>query len=379
MSIRGCEFFGTYEAVSRAIKGILPCPCVLGLIVLSSSRQMLENPEPQVQEEKISRSGLAELLAPGKTKWVHNLRLRGKSTTGKRSTDMNGMHYEGFCIRPPSEAKSILLQVTVGCSHNKCTFCGSYKEKRFRIKDEETIFQDIRWAARNLRDRDRLFLMDGDALIIPQERLVRIMDAINENMPWLQRIGLYANAKSIRKKTPEQLRELAEKKLGIVYLGLESGDDRVLEAVNKGSTAGQFIEAGQKVRQAGIQLSVTVLLGIAGTQGSLEHARATGKVLTEMDPEYVGALTVMLVPGTPLYQKAEQGEFRLPDQAGILRELREMLAHTELSRGLFTSNHASNYLPLKVRIPGDKEVALDQIDRALKGEVGLKPEWMRAL
>ena len=292
---------------------------------------------------------------------------------------MEGMHYEGFCIRPPSEAKSILLQVTVGCSHNKCTFCSSYKEKRFRIKDEDTIFRDIQWAARHLRHCDRLFLMDGDALIIPQKRLLRILDEINRNLPWLKRIGLYANAKSIRKKTPEQLQELASRKLSIAYLGMESGDDEVLRAVNKGSTAREFIDMGRKLKQAGIQVSVTVLLGIAGPEGSPRHAKATGEALSEMDPEYVGALTVMLVPGTPLFEQHERGEFSLPDQQGILRELRQLLQHTELSQGLLTSNHASNYLPLKVRLPQDKDQALALLDKALSGGVDLKPEWMRAL
>ncbi len=292
---------------------------------------------------------------------------------------MEGMHYEGFCIRPPSEAQSILLQVTVGCSHNKCTFCGSYKDKRFRIKEEEIIFRDIRWAARNLRHCRRLFLMDGDALIIPQKRLIAILEEINRQMPWLERIGAYANAKSIRKKTPEQLRELADRNLAILYLGLESGDDEVLRAVNKGASAQEMIQRGRAAKEAGISLSVTVLLGIAGREGSLRHARATGEALSAMDPDYVGALTVMLVPGTPLEEQSQSGEFRLPDQEGILAELEEMLRHTNLSNGLFISNHASNYLPVKVRFPGDKEAALAQIERARRGEVGLKPEWLRAL
>jgi radical SAM superfamily enzyme YgiQ (UPF0313 family) len=292
---------------------------------------------------------------------------------------MEGMHYEGHCIRPPSEAQSILLQVSVGCSHNKCTFCGSYKDKRFRIKDDAVIFRDIDWAARNLRHCRRLFLMDGDALIIPQKRLLRILDEINRRMPWLERIGTYANAKGIGKKTPEELRLLAEKKLGIVYLGMESGDDQVLWRVNKGASAEEMIERGRKVKQAGIPLSVTVLLGIAGKEGSLRHARATGEALTAMDPDYVGALTVMLVPGTPLEEESRRGHFRLPDQEDILAELEEMLRSTNLSSGLFISNHASNYLPIKVRFPGDKDRALDQIGRAKRGELGLKPEWLRAL
>lgn len=289
------------------------------------------------------------------------------------------MHYEGNCIRPPSEAYSILLQVTVGCSHNKCTFCGTYKDKRFRIKDNRTILGDILFASKYMKRQDRVFLMDGDALIIPQKRLLWILDQIREHLPWVRRVGAYANAKSIRMKTLEQLKELRGNGLGILYLGVETGDDALLKQIRKGTTAENLIAMGRKVREAGIKLSVTVLLGIAGRERSLEHARATGQLLTRMDPNYVGALTVMLIPGTPLYEDYVNGKFELLAEAELLRELKEMIAHTDLSRGLFFSNHASNYLPIKARLPNGKQEALDQIDRALRGEIGLRPEWMRAL
>jgi radical SAM superfamily enzyme YgiQ (UPF0313 family) len=225
----------------------------------------------------------------------------------------------------------------------------------------------------------RLFLMDGDALIIPQRKLVPLLEEINTKLPWVTRIGTYANAKSLNKKSEEDLAQLRKLKLGIIYLGVESGDDRVLTQINKGATAEELIQAGRKAKQAGIKLSVTVLLGIAGTQGSVDHARATGELLTAMDPDYVGALTVMLIPGTQLYGQWEQGLFQLPDEQGILRELKEMLAHTHLNRGLFMANHASNYLPIRVRFPDQKEKTLQLIEQALQGEVQLKPEWMRAL
>ena len=290
-----------------------------------------------------------------------------------------GMHYEGYCIRPPSEAGSILLQVTVGCSHNRCAFCGTYRDKRFRIKEERIILSDILYAARRMRQTDRLFLMDGDALIIPQPRLVRILERIREHLPWVKRVGVYANAKSIRKKSLEDLRRLRENGLGILYYGVETGDDEIRAAIQKGSTAAVCIEMGRRVKEAGILLSATVLLGIGGRGQSLRHARATGRLLSAMDPDYVGALTVMLIPGTPLYRDDESGAFELPDEAGLLRELREMIAHTDLSGGYFFSNHASNYLPVKAKLPDGKQKALDWIDAALRGEVGLKPEWMRAL
>ncbi|MHB9097793.1 MAG: radical SAM protein [Syntrophales bacterium] len=289
------------------------------------------------------------------------------------------MHYEGYCIRPPSEADSILLQVTLGCSHNRCTFCGTYGDKRFRIKDDRIILSDILFAAKTMPHEDRVFLMDGDALIIPHKRLMWILERIKEHLPRVKRVGAYANAKSIRMKSIDELRQLRENNLGILYYGVETGDDAIREAIHKGSTARQCIEMGRRVKEAGIQLSVTVLLGVGGREKSLRHARATGELLSAMDPDFVGALTVMLIPGTPLYQDQVNGAFALPDEAGLLRELREMITHTNLTRGYFFSNHASNYLPVKAKLPSGKQKALDLIDAALRGEVGLKPEWMRAL
>jgi radical SAM superfamily enzyme YgiQ (UPF0313 family) len=290
-----------------------------------------------------------------------------------------GMHYEGMCIRPPSEAYSILLQITLGCSHNKCGFCGTYKDKRFTIKDDRVILSDVLFASKYMKRQDKVFLMDGDALIIPQKRLMWIIDTINQHLPWVKRIGAYANAKSIRMKTREELLELRKNKLGILYYGVETGDDELRKKINKGSDAKTCIEMGRKVKEADIKLSVTVLLGIAGKEKSFQHAKATGELLSAMDPDFVGALTVMLIPGTPLDDEARNGTFRLPDQRGLLLELREMIRHTNLTRGLFYSNHASNYLPVKARLPNGKQDALDLIDRALQGDVGLRPEWMRAL
>jgi radical SAM superfamily enzyme YgiQ (UPF0313 family) len=295
------------------------------------------------------------------------------------AVESEGMHYEGNCIRPPSEAYSILLQVTVGCSHNKCTFCGTYKDKRFRIKDDRIILSDIQFAAKYMKRQDRVFLMDGDALIIPQKRLMWILDRIREHLPWVRRVGAYANAKSIKMKSLEELIQLRKNGLGILYLGVETGDAGLLKEIRKGTSAENLIKMGRKVRDAGIKLSVTVLLGIAGKERSLDHARATGELLSAMDPNYVGALTVMLIPGTPLHEDFMNGKLELPDERELLLELREMIVHTNLSRGLFFSNHASNYLPVKARLPKGKQQALDQIDGALRGEIDLRPEWMRAL
>ena len=206
-----------------------------------------------------------------------------------------------------------------------------------------------------------------------------ILDRIREHLLWVRRVGAYGNTKSIKMKSLEQLVELRENGLAILYLGVETGDAELRKEINKGSSAQTCIEMGRKVREAGMKLSVTVLLGIAGRERSLEHARATGELLSAMDPNYVGALTVMLIPGTPLYEDYRKGEFQLPDEKELLQELREMIAHTNLTRGLFFSNHASNYLPVKAKLPKGKQEALDLIDAALKGDVGLRPEWMRAL
>lgn len=289
------------------------------------------------------------------------------------------MNYEGNIIRPPSEANSILLQVTVGCSHNKCTFCGTYQSERFKIKSDDIINQDIDFAAQYCQRQRRLFLCDGDALILPQKRLIAILTAIRQKLPWVTRVGAYANAKAIKMKTTDELTELKSLGLGILYLGLESGDDATLKAIRKGVTSQTMITMARKVVDADIKLSVTVLLGVAGPDRSLIHAQKSGEVLTAMDPNYVGALSLMLVPGTPLYKAHQNGEFDLMPPSGLLTELREMLFHTHLTKGLFHANHASNYLPIKARLPRDKEQVLAQIDAALAGEVALKPEFLRAL
>jgi len=289
------------------------------------------------------------------------------------------MHYEGNMIRPPSEANSILLQATVGCSHNKCAFCGTYRGERFKIKSDAVIMSDIAFAARHCQRQRRVFLCDGDALVIPQKRLLTIMEAIHNQLPWVTRVGTYATAQNLAMKTLEELEALRNLGLGIVYLGLESGDDETLKAIDKGVDANKMIAMGRKVKAAGIKLSITVLLGIAGRQRSQQHARATARVLTAIDPEYIGALSLMLVPGTPMYEANRAGKFPMMEPLELLVELRTMFAGTELSQGQFHANHASNYLPIRARLPKDKAAVLAHIDRALEGRVGLKPEWMRGL
>lgn len=291
-----------------------------------------------------------------------------------------GFDYQGNLMRPPSEADSILIQATLGCSHNKCAFCNAYRDKRlFAIKPQETILRDLAFAAKRCRRQTRVFLMDGDALIMPQKRLVWTLEQIHEKLPWVTRVGLYANGKSVRSKSDAELRELAALGLGIAYFGVESGDDETLRRIRKGSTSEQLIREGRRLEDAGIAASVTVLLGIAGTERSLEHARATGRVLTAMDPSYVGALSVIVMPDTELAREQDAGTFVLPSPLELLRELHEMVEYTDLSHGLFRANHASNYLPLKITYPDGKAAGLKTIEAALAGEIRLKPEWFRAL
>ena len=289
------------------------------------------------------------------------------------------MNYQGTIYRPPSEANSILLQVTTGCSHNKCSFCGMYKGQRFSIKPEPMVLADIEHAATQYPHARRLFLCDGDALILPQQRLVIFLKRIENQLPKITRVGIYANAKSLHSKSIAELQQLRRHGLGIIYMGLESGDNITLSSMHKGATAEQMIEMGKKVKLAGIPLSVTVLLGIAGPERSSTHAAATGRVLTALDPDYVGALSLMLEPGTALYADYQAGRFALPQPLAILQELRTMIAATDLSQGLFHANHASNYLPIRASLPEDKIKILALLDQALAGTLALKPEYLRAL
>ena len=290
------------------------------------------------------------------------------------------MKYEGMIIRPPSEAGSLLLQVTVGCSHNRCTFCPTYKGEKFRIKSFSEIEEDILEAAR-YRSVEKVFLCDGDALIIPQARLVQILEAVRCHIRRAKRVGCYANAKSILRKSPEDLARLRAAGLKIVYLGVETGNEELLKRIEKGATRAQMIEAGRRVKNAGIGLSVTVLLGIGGIEKSLAHAFDTASILTEIDPDYVGALTVMVVPGTPLYEDYIGGWFVLPDTFGFLRELEIMIAHADFSNCFFTSNHASNYLPVRARMPEKKDETVRMIRHVIQSGDNrrLRPECMRGL
>ncbi|MDR1397693.1 MAG: radical SAM protein [Desulfarculales bacterium] len=288
------------------------------------------------------------------------------------------MDYQGYCIRPPSEAYSILLQATLGCSHNKCTFCDAFKDKRFAIKDQSIWEKDLQYAEKYCKHQDRLFVMDGDAFVMPLKRWEWLLSNISARLPWVERVSTYANAKGVALKSDDDLGRLRDLGLSMVYYGVESGHPDVLKRVRKGSDPEKLITQAKRLKKAGIALSITVIVGLAGREDSLEHAVATGKLLSEIDPEYVGALTLMLPPGSPIYDEARRGEYQLPDQVSLLAELGVMFANTNLSNGMFTANHASNYLPIRAYLPQDKDKTLALIKRALEGKVNLRPEWMRA-
>lgn len=289
------------------------------------------------------------------------------------------MHYEGNVIRPPSEADSIILQATVGCSHNGCTFCGAYRDKRYRVKDAETIDKDIRFAARYCTRQRTLFLADGNALAIPQTELTGLLQKIRNRLPFVRRVSLYANANDILQRPVRELSELKELGLGRIYMGLESGHDQTLKAIAKGSDSEGMIAAGRKVRAAGIFLSVTVLLGIGGVLNSLPHAAATAEALNAMQPSQVAVLTLMILENTPLARQLATGTFHFPDRHGLFVELRVLLENLELQRSQFQANHSSNYFSLNGRLPRDKAKFLSLVNDALSGKLYLKPEHQRAL
>jgi radical SAM superfamily enzyme YgiQ (UPF0313 family) len=282
-------------------------------------------------------------------------------------------------IRPPSEATSYLLQVTYGCSHNRCTFCGTYLDKKYSRRPLDEILEDIEAAGALHPQTRRVFLCDGNALLLPMDRLVTVLDALAEAFPDLARVGIYANARDILRKGPENLAALRERKLGIIYLGLESGSDEILLDVDKGETAQGMIDGVRLAEEQGIKTSVIILLGLGGRTKSRLHAEASGKVASRMNPRFLSCLTLMLVPGTPLYERHRRGEFELPDPTEMLRELEIIVENLELEGTIFRANHASNYLPLKGRFPQDKERILSEIRQALKGGTRLRPEFLRGL
>jgi radical SAM superfamily enzyme YgiQ (UPF0313 family) len=291
------------------------------------------------------------------------------------------MRYYGNVVRPPSEAGSYILQVTYGCSHNECIFCCTYLDKPFQVRPPAEVMEDIRMAGLHMPDTRRVFLADGNALVLSNRRLLPILDALNEAFPRLERVGIYGNARDILRKSDEELKELVERKLSIMYLGLESGNDEVLLRARKGATAREMIEAVKRAQKAGLAVSVIAVLGLGGVDLWKPHAIDTGRAVSAMDPAYFSLLSLMVVPGTELHRMVTAGEFVVPEPLEMLKEMRVTIEHIEgVSNCVFRTNHASNYLPLAGTLPQDKERLLLTIDRALaEGESVLRPEFLRAL
>jgi len=283
--------------------------------------------------------------------------------------------------RPPGEWRSYLLQCTIGCSHNKCTFCAMYKEKKFRIRPLEEILEDIDMALDYYGpDVERVFLMDGDAIVMRTDQLLKILEKLYHNFPNLQKVTTYAGPNSTLAKSVSELTELRQAGLTRAYLGVESGSDAVLSATNKGCTAAQMLQAGQNLVQAGIDLWAIVILGLTGQEGDWqEHVLSTAGLINEMRPRHLSAMTFAPAAGTPLGEDVLAGRFKVCTPEQILQECRLLIEHLDVDPLHFTSNHASNYLPLKGGLPEDREKFLNQLDRAIAGEIRLRKTLDRGI
>ena len=289
------------------------------------------------------------------------------------------MRYYGAVYRPPSEAYSLIVQVTYGCSHNTCAFCSMYKEKRFALRPLDEVLEDFHIARQTYRHVDKVFLADGDALVRKASELYTILDNIRELFPAYQRVTSYASPARIRIRTDEELQTLRAKGLTMVYMGLESGCDEVLKLMRKGHMSDEIVAMGQKVRRNGIALSVTAITGLGGPELLEQHAIETAKAFNAMNPEYIGMLTLMVEPGTPLYDWVRDGKFQLLTQPQVLRETRWLVENLDSPGSVFRMNHASNYLVLKGTLNQDKEVMLRTIDAAEHDLSRLRPEEWRGL
>lgn len=286
-------------------------------------------------------------------------------------------------FRPPSEARSLILQVTNGCSWNQCTFCDMYTQpqKKFRARDEADVLNEIRQAAALGPRFEKVFLADGDAMVLPVRRLINILLAIQEHLPWVKRVGAYCLPRNIRKKTAEEMVELRRLGLGILYVGAESGDDEVLGFIKKGETWRSTLDALLKIKEAGIQSSVMILNGMGGVAYSEQHARNSALLMNEAQPDFLSTLIVSYPLGDQRVVEGFRGNYRLPDQHDLFVELHALISHLELTNTIFRSDHASNYLPLKGTLGADKSTMLAQLDMAINNpeRIRLRQEWQRGL
>ena len=289
------------------------------------------------------------------------------------------MRYVEPVFRPPSEARSYLLHVTYGCSHNECSFCAMYLTKTFRVRPMEEVLEDLAMAARTIPETEKVFLLDGDAMTLAPDRLLPVLEALRETFPKLRRVGAYSNAASVLRKSDEDLRRLKEAGLSILYFGLESGDDRTLERIDKGATADEVVESVSRANEFGFKTSVMGLLGIAGRERWRQHAEATARAVSRMNPRFFSLLTATPVEGTRFFDEVEAGTITLPRPDETLEELEVILEGLDCRNTVFRCNHASNYLPLGGRLPNDKERLTEAVRAARRGDTALRPEWLRGL
>ena len=292
------------------------------------------------------------------------------------------LNYDQPLYRPPSEARSLIFQATLGCSHNRCAFCVSYQSKKYRIRKRKDLFAEIDWAAKQFPQTRRVFLADGDAMAMRPERMVEIVDRLYARLKKLERVTAYAGPHNFVDRSVERLQKVREAGLSMLYFGLESGDDEVLAKIDKGATADEMVAACKKAHAAGFDLSVTVILGVAGPKHSQRHAIATAKTLDRIRPKYASALTLMLEPRRPSFaEEFDDPDWRPLDAGESLAECRVLLDHMQADGITFRSNHASNYVALRGDLQRDKQQMLQTIDAALDDPNSplRRPEWMRAL
>lgn len=289
------------------------------------------------------------------------------------------MRYEGVVYRPPSEAYSLIIQVTLGCSHNRCTFCSMYKDKKFKIRKLEDVIEDLEMSRAYYKYVKKIFLADGDALILKTKDLETILMKIKELFPECERVGVYGTPGDILRKSREDLIKLKNLGLGIIYLGIESGSDEILKDINKGVTSKEIIEAGKKVVDTGIKLSTTLISSLGGKEKWKQHAVESARVISEINPDYLGLLTLMVEPNTEMYDKIQQGKLTLLSPKEVMIETRELVKNLQVNNCVFRSNHASNYAPLGATLNEEKEKLLENLNYLIEGNYNFKDESFRRL
>ncbi|MCY6485184.1 radical SAM protein [Clostridium aestuarii] len=287
------------------------------------------------------------------------------------------MRYEGTVYRPPSEAYSLIIQVTIGCAHNECTFCDMYKDKKFRVRKIEEVYEDLENARKYYGVVKKIFLADGDALVLKNEYLEAVLIKIKELFPECERVSVYATPKDVIRKSEEDLIKLRDLGITIMYMGVESGSDEILKDVKKGVTSQEMIQAGKKIVQSGIKLSVTLISGLGGKEKWKQHAVESARVISEIDPHYLGLLTLMVNPNTEMYEKFKDGEMELLSPKEVMVETRELIKNLEVTNCVFRSNHASNYAPLAANLNKEKKSLLNQLDNLIEEDCEFKGEVFR--